>query len=74
VAIPYSFIALWCWTISGAVFQGFGHIDRRASWLAAVVALQEVWPLPESEAGLDVSHAIAYASSYHPAWLWDDAD
>jgi hypothetical protein len=41
------------------------------SWLAAVAALQAVWPLPENEARLEATHSIAYASSYHAAWFWD---
>jgi hypothetical protein len=37
------------------------------AWLAAVEALQAVWPLPWEEAGLEATNAIAYASSHHTA-------
>jgi hypothetical protein len=33
--------------------------------------LQALWPLPEREAGLEATHAIAYASACHAEWLWD---
>jgi hypothetical protein len=47
---------------------GVGH---HSAWLAAVAALQAVWPLPDSEAGLEATQAIAYASMHHGAWLWE---
>jgi hypothetical protein len=40
------------------------------AWLSARSALQAVWPLPEQEAGQEATHAIAFASRYHTAWLW----
>ena len=40
------------------------------SWLAAVEALQAVWPLPLEDAKRETTHAIAYASSNHTAWFW----
>jgi hypothetical protein len=40
-------------------------------WLAGVEALQAVWPLPEREARLETTMAIAYASACHAEWLWD---
>jgi hypothetical protein len=43
------------------------HVAR----LAAVAALQAVWPLPDSEAGLEATHAIAFASTHHTDWFWD---
>jgi hypothetical protein len=46
--------------------------SHHAAWLAAIAALQAVWPLPEREAGLEATHAIAYASAHHTEWLWDD--
>jgi hypothetical protein len=47
-----------------------GASDRMA-WLAAVEALQAVWPLPREEAGTEATNAIAYASSHHTAWFWN---
>ena len=41
------------------------------SWLAAVEALQAVWPLPLEDARRETTHAIAYASSQHTKWFWD---
>jgi hypothetical protein len=35
-----------------------------------VKALQAVWPLPDKEAGLEATQAIAYASKHHSAWFW----
>jgi hypothetical protein len=43
---------------------------EHAAWLAAVAALQAVWPLPDKEAGLEATHAIAYAASHHAEWFW----
>jgi hypothetical protein len=37
---------------------------------AAVAALQAVWPLPDREAGIEATQAIAYASKHHSAWMW----
>ena len=42
-----------------------------AAWLAAVTALQAVWPLPAKEAGQEATNAISYASSNHTKWFWD---
>jgi hypothetical protein len=44
---------------------------EHAAWLAAVAALQAVWPLPDKEAGQEATNAIAYAASQHPEWLWN---
>jgi hypothetical protein len=41
--------------------------------LAAVEALQAVWPLPERKARLETM-AIACASASHASWLWDGVD
>jgi hypothetical protein len=38
--------------------------------LAAVEALQAVWPLPLADARRETTHAIAYASSQHTKWFW----
>jgi hypothetical protein len=39
--------------------------------LAAVAALQGVWPgLTQKEASAEVVNAISYASTYHSEWLW----
>jgi hypothetical protein len=46
-----------------------GAGDHAAS-LAAVEALQAIWPLPLEEAHLETTNAIAYASSHHTAWFW----
>ena len=43
-----------------------------AAWLAAVAALQAVWPLPAKEAGLEATNVIAYASSNHSKWFWGE--
>ena len=45
--------------------------SHHASWLAAVEALQAVWPLPLEDARRETTHAIAYASSQHTKWFWD---
>ena len=42
-----------------------------AAWLAAVAALQAVWPIPAKEAGQETTNAISYASSNHTKWFWD---
>ena len=47
-----------------------GAGDHEA-YLAAVAALQAVWPLPAKEAGLEATNAIAYASTNHAKWFWD---
>jgi hypothetical protein len=36
--------------------------------------LKAVWPLPEREARLETTIAIAYASASHAEWLWDGVD
>ena len=39
--------------------------------LAAVAALQAVWPgLTWKEASAEAVNAVAYASSYHREWFW----
>jgi hypothetical protein len=45
--------------------------SHHAAWLAAVEALQVVWPLSREEAGLEATKAIAFASAQHTEWLWD---
>jgi hypothetical protein len=42
-----------------------------AALLAAMAALQAVWPLRAKEAGQEATNAIAYASSNHTKWFWD---
>jgi hypothetical protein len=44
---------------------------HHASWLAAVEALQAVWPLPIEDAKRETTHAIAYASMHHTKWFWN---
>jgi hypothetical protein len=49
---------------------------RAGAWehdahLAAVAALQAVWPgLTPKEASAEATNAIAYASSNHTKWFW----
>jgi hypothetical protein len=49
---------------------------RAGAWeheahLAAVAALQAVWPgLTQKEASAEATNAIAYASSNHTKWFW----
>ena len=50
-----------------------GATDHEA-WLAAVAALQAVWPIPAKEAGQEATNAISYASSNHREWFWDGVD
>jgi hypothetical protein len=42
--------------------------------LTAVEALQAEWQLPEREARLETTIAIAYASASHAEWLPDGVD
>jgi hypothetical protein len=48
-----------------------GAMDHPA-YLAAVAALQAVWPgLTQKEACVETGNAIAFASTYHSAWFWN---
>jgi hypothetical protein len=47
-----------------------GAFDHEAH-LAAVAALQAVWPLPWKEASVEVGNAIAFASTDHGEWFWE---
>jgi hypothetical protein len=50
--------------------RGAGVWEHEAH-LAAVAALQAVWPgLTQKEASAEVVNAISYASTYHGEWLW----
>ena len=41
------------------------------AWPAAYVAFREVLPeMPEAEAKMQTTHAIAYAAANHTAWFW----
>jgi len=47
-------------------------MSNDAAMSAADRSLQAQWPdLSAEEASAEVVAAIAYASSYHSAWLWD---
>jgi hypothetical protein len=47
-----------------------GAMDHEAH-LAAVAALQAVWPgLTWKEASAEAVNAVAYASTYHTEWFW----
>jgi hypothetical protein len=48
-----------------------GAMDH-AAYLAAVAALQAVWPgLARKKACVETGNAIAFASTYHSTWFWN---
>jgi hypothetical protein len=50
--------------------RGAGQGDHPA-FVAAVAALQAVWPgLTQKEASDEVANAISYASRHHSEWFW----
>jgi hypothetical protein len=49
------------------------HEDRFAR-AAAYAAFRQVLPdMPEDQAKVETSHAIAYAATNHAKWFWGDA-
>jgi hypothetical protein len=41
------------------------------AWPAAYAAFREALPeMPEEQAKLETSHAIAFAAANHTAWFW----
>jgi hypothetical protein len=45
--------------------------DDRRAWPAAYAAFREVLPeMPEAQAKLETTHAIAYAAANHTKWFW----
>jgi hypothetical protein len=45
--------------------------EDRLAWLAAYAAFREVLPeMPEEQAKVETSQAIAYAAANHTAWFW----
>jgi len=50
-------------------WRAAGASDQEAHE-AAVAAVQTVLPLPWKEASAEAVNAVAYATRYHPEWLW----
>ena len=44
--------------------------SHQAAHEAAVAAVQEVLPMPWTEASVEAVNAVAYATRYHSDWFW----
>ena len=55
----------------GVPGQHAGHPPQQSAWHAAYAAFREVASdMPEAEAKMQTTLAIAYAAANHTAWFW----
>jgi hypothetical protein len=61
------------WRAAVLAYRANMRVTRHNSpaWHAALAAFREVLPqMPEEQAKLETTHAIAYAAANHTKWFW----